>query len=176
MRLFIVIVISLVHSVGYACSCIWPSEISERYVLDQLCAADAVFVGDVESSLHLRDYTFEYKIWPRESFKGQLKSPAFAISETGGTCGYPFRENGRYLIFANRHDDTEYLSASICGLTRLLDRDNVIFETLEASKGDIEQLCGTEATEVRRSERLREKDQAVEKLEEETRILLNSGD
>ncbi|MDX2411400.1 MAG: hypothetical protein QNK34_05535 [Woeseiaceae bacterium] len=176
MRLIIIIVVSLAHSVGFACSCIWPNVVTERYVLDRLCAAEAVFVGDVESSLHLNDFTFEYKIWPRESFKGQLKSPAFAISETGGMCGYPFRENGRYLIFANRHDDTEYLSASICGLTRLLDRDDVIYETLEASKGDIEQLCGTEATEARRSERLREKDQTVEKLEEETRKLLNSSD
>ena len=145
-------------------------------MLDQLCAAEAVFVGDVESSLRLNDFTSEFKIWPRESFRGQLKSPVFAISETGGACGYPFAENGRYLIFANHHDDTEYLSASICGLTRPLDRDNVIYQTLEASKGDIEQLCGTEAKEARRSERLREKDQTVEELEEETRKLLDSGD
>ena len=43
-------------------------------------------------------------------------------------------------------------------------------------KGDIEQLCGIEAKEARRSERLREKDQTVEKLEEETQKLLDSGD
>lgn len=145
-------------------------------MLDQLCAAEVVFIGDVESSLRLDDFTFEYKIWPRESFKGHLKSPAFALSKTGGMCGYPFRENARYLIFANRDDGTEYLSASICGLTRLLDRNNVIYESLAASKGDVEQLCGTEAKEARRSKRLREKDRAVEKLEEETRKLLDSGD
>ena len=96
MRLIIVIVLSLAHTVGFACSCIWPNVVTERYVLDQLCAAEAVFVGDVESSLRLNDFTFEYKIWPRESFKGQLKSPAFAISETGGMCGYLRRQGASH--------------------------------------------------------------------------------
>lgn len=176
MRLLIVIVVSLIPSVGFACSCIGPNVVTEQYVLDQLCAAEAIFVSDVESSLSLNDFTFEYKLWPRESFKGDLKSPAFAISETHGACGYPFRENGRYLIFANRLDGTEFLSASICGLTRLLDRDDVIYETLEASKGDIKQLCGTEAKAARRSERLREEVATHEELEEETRKRLDSGD
>jgi hypothetical protein len=62
--------------------------VSEWYVLDRLCAADAVFVGEIESELTVRDYVFEYEIWPKELFKGRPDSPGFAISETGGMCGY----------------------------------------------------------------------------------------
>ena len=161
---------------GFACSCAWPEAISERYVLDQLCKADVVFVGEVESEMPVRDYMFEYKIWPRESFKGPLKSPAFVISETGGMCGYRFEVQGRYLIFADRREGTGYLSASICGLTRLINRDNDIYKFLAEHTDSIDEVCSKEAVEARRLERLREPDQKRKELVEATQELLDSSE
>lgn len=143
-------------------------------MLDQLCAADAVFVGEVESELTVRDFVFEYKIWPRESFKGQLSSPAFAISETGGMCGYRFNAQGRYLIFAGRREDSNYLAISICGLTRPLGRDDDVYQVLATHKSTIDEVCGEKVVEARHLERLREKDKKGEELLEGTRKLLNS--
>ncbi len=176
MRCVLSIVVLCFPAMGYACSCAWPEEISERYVLDQLCAADAVFVGEVESELPVSDSIFEYKIWPRESFKGRLNSPAFAISETGGMCGYRFNAQGRYLIFAARRKDTNYLTASICGLTRPMDGDDDLYDILAAHKHVIDEVCSEEAVEARRLERLREKDQKREELLEATKELLESNE
>lgn len=168
------IVVLLLPALGYACSCAWPENVSERYVLDQLCAADAVFVGEIASELTVRDYVFEYKIWPRESFKGRLDSPAFAISETGGMCGYRFNAQRRYLIFASRRKNTNYWSASVCGLTRPVDRKDDVYKFLVANKDAIEEVCSEEAVAARRLERLREKDRKREDLEEATRRLWDS--
>lgn len=163
------IVVLLLPAWGYACSCAWPEDISERYVLDQLCAADAVFVGDIESELTVRDHVFEYKIWPRETLKGRLDSPAFAMSETGGMCGYRFNAQGSYLIFASRRKNTNYLFASICGLTRPVGPEDDVYKILVANKDPIEEVCSEEAVAARRLERLREKDRKREELEEATR-------
>jgi hypothetical protein len=174
MRFFVIIVVSFFPAIGRACSCLWPDAITESYVLDRFCAADAIFVGDVDSVLRVRDDVFEYKIWPRESFKGQLSSPIFAISKVGGMCGYPFKDMGRYLIFANYEDKTNYLSASICGLTRQLVRDDPVYAVLASNKADTEEICGEEAVAERRLERVREKNQIIEKLEEDTQEHLDS--
>jgi hypothetical protein len=168
------IVVLLLPALGYACSCASPENVSERYVLDRLCAADAVFVGEIESELTVRDDVFEYKIWPSESFKGRLNSPAFAVSETYGMCGYPFNAQSRYLIFASRRKNTNYLSASICGLTRPLDREDEVYKILVANKDAIEEVCGEEAVAARRLERLREKGRKRQDLEEATRRLWDS--
>lgn len=176
MRYGFSIVVLLLPALGYACSCAWPENISERYVLDRLCAADAVFVGQVESELASRDYIFEYKIWPRETFKGWWDSPAFAISETGGMCGYRFNAQGRYLIFASRRKNTNYLSASVCGLTRPVDREDEVYKILAANKDAIDEVCSKEAVAARHLERLREKDRKREELEEAARRLWDSKD
>jgi hypothetical protein len=176
MRYLIIIVVSLFPAIGYTCSCSGPYEFSERHVFDQLCAADAVFVGDIERSLNVRDQVHEYKVWPRESFKGRLNSPTFALSMVGGMCGYPFKTSGRYLIFANHHAQTNYLSASVCGPTRLLERDDPVYAVLEDSKANIDEICGREAVEARRLERLREKDESFEQLMEDTRDLLDTDE
>lgn len=77
-------------------------------------------VGDVESSIKVRGNSFEYKIWPRTTCKGELASPAYALSEVGGMCGYSFKEDGKYLIFANLYRNTGYIAASSCGETGFL--------------------------------------------------------
>jgi hypothetical protein len=46
-------------------------------------------------------------------------------------CGHPFREGGRYLIFASRQKETNYLSASICGWTRPLGKDNYFVSVID---------------------------------------------
>lgn len=176
MRYTLSTIIFFFPAIGSACSCAWPDAVSEWYVLDSMCAADVVFVGEVESELSVREFVHEYKIWPRESFKGQLSSPAYAIAETGGRCGYRFNAQGRYLIFANYHEDTDYLSASICGLTRPFDRNNAVYKILAAQEEGIDQVCGEEAVAARRLERLREQDRKREELLEATQELLDSND
>jgi hypothetical protein len=86
------------------------------------------------------------------------------------------RVQGRYLIFASRREDTNYLSASICGLTRPIDRNDHVYEVLAANKDAIDEVCGEEAVAARRLERLREKDQERQDLQEETRELLEQDD
>jgi hypothetical protein len=139
-----------------------------------LCAADAVFVGEVESELAVRQNVFEYKIWPRETFRGRLSSPAFALSETGGICGFRFKAQGRYLVFAGRYEDTNYLTASICGLSRQIDENSDVYRILSAHKGNMDEVCSDQAVEARRIERLREDDLKREKLIEETREALDT--
>ncbi len=175
MRYVLSMVVFLLPAMGYACSCARQAA-SEWFVLDQLCAADAVFVGEVESELTVRDYIFEYKIWPRESFKGQLNSPTFAVSETGGACGYRFNVQGRYLVFTSRREGTNYLSASICGLTRPIGPDDDVYKVLAANKDALDEVCGEEAVETRRLERLREKDQEREDLLDATREHLDQDE
>jgi hypothetical protein len=176
MRGFLPLVCLLVPSVGLACSCLRPTGKLELYVLDSLCAADAVFVGDVESSMPVRDVGLEYKIWPRETFKGQLESPTYALAHARETCGYQFSVGGSYLIFADRYSETNYLSSSSCGLTQLFDKNAFVYEVLAKSKNDLERLCGEEAVRERRLERLREKALALERLEKETQLLLETAE
>ena len=90
-------------------------------------------------------------------------------------CGYPFKPQGRYLIFAYHRKDTNYLSASICGLTRTMNREDDVYKILSASKDVVEDVCGEEALEARRLERLRESGQKREDLERDTRDLLEKN-
>ena len=90
-------------------------------------------------------------------------------------CGYPFKAQGRYLIFAYHRKDTNYLSASICGLTRTMNREDDVYKILSASKDVVEDVCGEEALEARRLERLRESGQKREDLERDTRDLLEKN-
>ena len=175
-RVALIIAVFLVPSLADACSCRWPDELTKQYVIGQLCFADTVFVGDVESRLHVRDQTYEYKIWPRQTFRGQLQSPAYALSTVGGRCGFPFQTGGRYLIFANLHEETAYLRASICGLTRLLDRDSFAYQVLESTKDDIETICGEEETAKGRIEIFQERVKAIEELEKASRELRESSE
>lgn len=176
MRIAAVVIAFFLPSIGLACSCAWPEEISERYVLDQLCASDAVFVGEVESVLVVSDPIFEYKIWPRESFVGRVNSPAYALSDTGGSCGYEFGLQGRYLIFAKHNGNTQYLSASICGLTRPLVQESAVYKILSANKHQMDKVCSKEAKAARRLDRLREPNRRRERLEKATREHLNSNE
>lgn len=161
---------------GYACSCAWQDGVTEQLVLDRLCAADAVFVGEVESELTVRDHIFEYKIWPRESFKDGLESPTFLVSQTGGACGYRFHVQGRYLIFANRHEDTNYLSATICDLTRPVGSDDDVYKILVVNKDAVDEVCSDQAAAARRLERIREQDEKLGKLIEATQEHVDSNE
>lgn len=176
MRNAISVIMLFMPSIGIACSCAWPEEVTRHYVLDQLCASDAVFVGDVESELVVSDNIFEYKIWPRETFIGRLDSPAFALSETGGSCGYQLKVNTPYLIFANRRADTNFLTVSICGLTRSMTQDDDVYKILSANKNDTDTVCSKAAQHARRLERVREPVRQLKQLEKATREHLESNE
>ena len=127
---------------------------SEFNVLDQLCESEFVFVGKIENVLTAPGRrVFEYKIWPRESLKGRVESPAFALVDSVGIGGYQFHARGRYLIFANRRDDSGYLSVGSCTLTRPFDQDDNVYRILAENKYRIDEVCAKESVQERRIER-----------------------
>ncbi len=57
----------------------------------------------------------------RQSWKGAQTGPLeIKTSSEMGACGFPFREGGRYLVFARRGPDGR-LSTSTCSFTRAFD-------------------------------------------------------
>ena len=132
-----------------ACSCDYPEEWTADRILEAYCLADVVFEGEVESALDIRRFLAEYKIWPRNSFKGQLPAPTYAVSELGGKCGYQFLPGGKYLIFASKDTRTQYLKASSCGLTGLSRHRQFALDVLEARARSEEDVCSDEAIAAR---------------------------
>jgi hypothetical protein len=59
------------------------------------------------------------KLDVRQSWKGVAPGPLEIMTgPEGGGCGYPFREGGRYLVFAFGNAYSNRLQASICSLTQ----------------------------------------------------------
>ena len=176
MRCFnLALLLVLGPSVVDACSCVARPEITEAMVLDAVCAADFVFVGEVESSLHVRDSTYEYKVWPRIGYKGQVSSPAYALSIIEGMCGFPFQPDGKYLVFGDRHLNTDYYSSSICGFTRQYDKNGLVEKIVQAMGEDIEELCSEQSKGERRLEHIRNRIDNVDEIEKSTREHVESG-
>ena len=165
----ILVTLLLLPATSDACSCFPREEVTLTTIIDELCAADVVFIGEVEDSQLVRGSIFEYKIWPRESLKGMLESPTYALSMIGGGCGFPFKEGGRYLIFGGYHKDTGYVRSSICGLTAELDRKNAVYEAVKENTEQLDFLCTGESEIERRRQRIRDTYKKLLELEEATR-------
>ena len=156
-------------AVASPCSCKIQVELDRNSVLDAYCESDVVFVGEVESSIELRQYLSEYKIWPRSSYKGQLLSPTFAIAETGGMCGYEFKPGGKYLVFAWADKKTSYISASVCGYTGLISQREFMIDVLNDLRSSGEDACSSEARAARQEEASRRQTESFQKLLEDSR-------
>jgi hypothetical protein len=95
----------------------WPDTITEDVVIQAFCNGDVAMTGEIDSKLDVGRSAALYEVLPDKVYKGRVTIPVFAISETGGRCGYPFVAGKRYLIYASIKAESRYLSASICGLT-----------------------------------------------------------
>ena len=161
--------------------------LTEAAVLDRFCAADAVFVGEVEATLNVRDQITETKIWPRRTLKGRVDSPAYALSarlsaKPGRYCDYRFQPLGKYLIFVDRYEDSAYLCVSTCDFTQTLDPESFTFRVI-TSTTDVEKECSEDASERRQKEhrdewarRFSEKDARMKELYELTRQLQEANE
>lgn len=108
-----------------ACRCAEPKPPKEAFE-----RADCVFLGQLVSYDYLDTnmrhakyfstatpyrhiFTVE-KIW-----KGVVKDTIEVITSRGGSCGYYFRDNQRYVIYAYKSfQDSTQLETSICSRTR----------------------------------------------------------
>jgi hypothetical protein len=163
-------------------ACSWPEgyKLTEASVIDRFCEADAVFVGEVESTLDVRDQITETKIWPRETLKGQIGSPAYALDARlktgpGGDCGFRFQPKGRYLVFADRYEDTDYLCVSTCDLSQKFDPESLAYRVIQSTT-NVEEECNEDSARKRQAEhrdelvrKFSEKDAEMEELYELTR-------
>ena len=112
-----------------ACSCASPAGVSPReLVREELSYSDAVFAGkvvDIEdpaislSSAAPMTVTFRVsEAW--KGAEGETVQVRTEVSDAG--CGYPFDEDGSYLVFASEGElyDGEGLEVGLCGSTRPL--------------------------------------------------------
>lgn len=174
--------------VAHACS--WARQ-SEASVIDRFCEADAVFVGEAESTLNIREQISETKLWPRKILKGRVGSPSYALdaridARPGKVCDFRFQRTGTYLIFADRYEDTDYLCVSTCDLSQRFDEDSFAYRVI-LSTDNIDEECSEDATRRRRAE-LRDRHRenwvrelsvhspAMQELVEKTRHQPETGD
>ena len=163
-------------------ACSWGEghRLTEASIIDRFCEADAVFVGEVENTLNVRDQITETKIWPRETLKGQVRSPVYALDAKlkkppGRYCQFRFQPMGRYLIFADRYEGADYLCVSTCDFSQTFRPDSFAYRVVKSTI-DVEEECSEEASKRRQAEhrdewvrRFSEKDAKTKELYELTR-------
>lgn len=103
-----------------ACSCTGKDTPAKEYV-----EAKYVFVGSISNLSRVSnrsgfsDLRAIFDI--EEVFKGNKEVKQNVFTSTQGTaCGYPFQENGRYLVYAYLDEETKSLETNICTRTRRL--------------------------------------------------------
>jgi hypothetical protein len=120
---FLAIGLLLASSSSFACSCaVYPAD-EAKAVAMAYGRADAIFLGVVTAvkskillPLPVRDATFEVMVsWKGLSGFDRTVVRA-AISESA--CGFKFRKQGRYLVFANWDSKKGILRTNMCELTR----------------------------------------------------------
>ena len=88
----------------------------------------------------------------RQSWKGVEPGPLeVTTSGKGGSCGFPFKEGGRYLVFAYHGRRDARLEASICSLTQEFNGSGVAADFLRALDAPARggRIFGTVRTAVR---------------------------
>jgi len=108
LSIFFMIVLS---NVLFACECYERGSVESEFFKH-----DTVFIGKVikiEQSIN----TLEVKFELIKSYKGVPdKSIVVSTSVSGKACGFPFKENEKYLIWASNYEGK--LSTSICSGTK----------------------------------------------------------
>jgi len=81
----------------------------------------------------------------------------------GMYCGFRFQPMGKYLAFADRYEDTDYLCVSTCDLSQTSNPDSFAYRVI-MSTTNVEEECSEEATKRRQAEH---RDEWVRKFSEE---------
>ena len=131
-----------------ACTCLLPAGSPREQATAALEQADAVFVGRV---LSITDTAAADSgdlvsiVWSTRKvivrvdslWKGHATDSIIVwTGRGGGDCGYPFRVNAVYLIFADSRDSTSYFT-TICTLTEDRPRAASIINALGAPMGHV---------------------------------------
>jgi MYXO-CTERM domain-containing protein len=114
-------------NVAEACSCVPPPE--PRLEMQR---SGAVFVGTV-TSIEPVGAAMRVELSVERSFKG-ARDGAFTVRTAGSaaTCGFPFAEGERYLVYAWRPPDGDEHGVSLCSRSRPLDLAGDDVAALEA--------------------------------------------
>lgn len=103
-----------------ACSCAaFPSDLDEA-VATAYAQADVVFLGDATAMrktsvgiLQQREVTFSV----RDRWKGSISDTTLVRTNIGEiACGYNFKKNSGYLVFAYWDEQRKHLTTSFCDL------------------------------------------------------------
>jgi len=109
-----------------ACSCVTPD--SPQIELSKF---DAVFIGKVIRIEQAKPRGYSVKFNVLKQYKGNLDE--FIVVRTGmghGDCGYPFKENEEYFIYASSSADG--FRVSLCSRTKKLSEAKEDRDAIEA--------------------------------------------
>ena len=107
-----------------ACSCSLPNlEQSEKErVTESFKRASAVFVGKVESVTEVSASKKKVRLKVSRVFKGPKTDLVEVMTgKGGGDCGFPFRVDEEYLVFAYGGKNDTTFETNICTRTKLLE-------------------------------------------------------
>ena len=113
-----------------ACTC-FGYPITEKGVARALCDVPLVVVGDVERTNDIPGVGAGYQVTADKFYRGTSPTPMHAVYTSSAECSYNFNYKGKYLIFATEFRDTNYLIASSCGLTGLVENRELVIEILD---------------------------------------------
>jgi hypothetical protein len=113
--LLLVASLALATSSAHACEC--PARPSSDAA--DLKASDTVFSGTVLSSTLSADgTTFVHQVEVDGLYKGSVQRVTEVVTKAGKSCGFPFEEGKRYLLFSTGHAPR---TVTTCGRTRALE-------------------------------------------------------
>lgn len=104
-----------------ACSCRERETPAKAFV-----KANTILVGTISKLSFVKDKSgftdLRASFYVEEVLKGRRDEKINVFTSSQGTaCGYPFEENGRYLVYAYEDGETKQLETSICVRTRRLE-------------------------------------------------------
>lgn len=126
-----------------ACSCVPPPPPAE-----ELARRDAVFAGTATRIRHFQDDNIamvRVRLRVERAFKGTPGRTVEVVTpRDSATCGFPFTEGQRYLVYANAEEGGG-LGTSLCSRTARLEdatEDLTAFDALDLLDGPIDEPGG----------------------------------
>ena len=156
---------------GPACQAFWKTDaVFDATVVSirPLNQAEPLPAGQV----HFADKIVTLDV--RQSWKGVEPGP-LEVTTSGmeGSCGFPFKEGGRYLVFAYHGRRDARLEASLCSLTQEFNGSGVAADFLRALDAPARggRIFGT----VRTAVRVFDSDRSNSEIPTETQVRLSGG-
>ena len=110
-------------AIGCTCSLFSPDKSISEQVKRARAEAKAVFVGKVltvETPAGLSYHTVTMEI--QTMWKGTYAEKLTLTTARSGSCGFPFEQGGKYLVYAYLYNKT-HLATTICQRTTVYRRD-----------------------------------------------------